>query len=181
MNLTKIEIVKKALEVNDAKEYYRVIGDDEDISISMTLDAAVIKAEQRTNLSLGIYRYEMSFDSFVQKITLLKPPLLEIESVLYLDKDDTYKELDYELFTCLAQPAFLLLQKPEDFKEAQRCIVVRYKAGYEDIPAPIKNWILIYGLTLFEQREGMVVGTSVSTEPSKYYDHLLDSYRIRPL
>ena len=52
--------------------------------------------------------------------------------------------------------------------------------GYTSVPEAITSWMLVYGLTLFENRENLVDGVSVSSEKQGYFNHLLDSYRSIP-
>ena len=61
-----------------------------------------------------------------------------------------------------------------------RRVVVRYTAGYLDedqVPAPIKKWMLMQIGSMYEHRESEVVG--VATNKLKYVDSLIQPYRVR--
>ena len=47
-----------------------------------------------------------------------------------------------------------------------------------DIPAGIKQWMLVYLGTLYEHREGVVAGTIVTPIPRGFVDGLLDPWRM---
>jgi hypothetical protein len=66
---------------------------------------------------------------------------------------------------------------------AVRCqpnaVLVRYTAGYVDaaaVPQEIKSWMLLRIGMLYENRESVVAGVSVTELP--YVDCLLDAYRV---
>jgi len=60
-------------------------------------------------------------------------------------------------------------------------VIVTFTSGYDKVPSAIQSWVLIYGLTLFENRENLVDGVSVNSDKEAYFNHLLDSYRIIPI
>lgn len=61
-----------------------------------------------------------------------------------------------------------------------RRVVVQYAAGYlndDQVPAPIKKWMLMQIGSMYEHRESEVVG--VATNKLKYVDSLIQPFRVR--
>ncbi|MFT7880708.1 MAG: hypothetical protein ABXS91_09980 [Sulfurimonas sp.] len=169
--------------LDEAKAFYRVIGADEDADIVRSISAATEKAEQITNRQLKMATYEGYLDAFVSSVKLPKPPFAAMTKVEYIDTDgETQSWTDY-CIDDVVEPAVMYFDSfPPDVKtEGVNNVIATFTSGYENVPEAIKSWILIYGLTLFENRENLVEGVSVSDVKSEYYSHLLDSFRIIPI
>ncbi|MDD5359487.1 MAG: phage gp6-like head-tail connector protein [Sulfurovaceae bacterium] len=165
----------------DAKSYYRVLGDESNVDIQMTIDAAVNKAEQMTNRQLCKATYEGYLDNFKDS-KIPKPPLVSVTKVEYLNTDgERVAYTDYEVDAISVPAVISFSSTPSDYKGGKNSVIVTFECGYETVPAAIKQWIFINGLTYFENRENIVVGATVSTDNKKYTDHLLDDYRIIPV
>lgn len=172
MRYTVVTPPQPAVTIDDAKAYYRIIGNDEDVVIEQTVSAATIQASDITGLGLGVATLDVYIDGFVDT-ALPKPPLQSVDSVSYVATDDTTKQYaDYSV----SDGVISFGNAPSDWNGEE--IVVRITTGYTDIPDRIKMWILITGLTLFEHRESLVEGTIVSDTKKSYHDHLLDEYRV---
>jgi len=183
----KLKLITPATEtpvtLDEAKAFYRVLGTEEDADILRTVKAATEKAEQITNLQLNTATYEGHMDSFPASVTLPKPPLVSMTKVEYVDVDGvTQAFTDYTLDD-IAYPAVLYFDSiPSDVKTGGvNNVIVTFESGYADVPDAIQSWVLIYGLTMFENRENIVIGASFSADGKQYYDHLLDSFRIVPV
>ncbi len=169
--------------IDEAKDFYRVIETDEDDVITMTITAATEKAEQITNRQLVQATYELYFDSFQNTIKIPRPPLVSVGKIEYIDVNgDVTLFTDYTLDD-IEDPAVIYIDDiPSDVEtEGINNVIVTFTSGYETTPSAIKSWILIYGLTIFENRENIAIGVSVDDSQKQYYDHLLDSYRIMPI
>ena len=185
--MMKLKLITPASEMpvtlDEAKAFYRVIGNEEDADVLRSINAATEKAEQITNLQICTATYEGYMDAFPVSVVLPKPPLVSVQKVEYIDADGlTQPFTDYDLDD-IANPAVIYFDsRPSDVKtDGVNNVIVTFEAGYSDVPDAIQSWVLIYGLTLFENRENIVVGASFSAEGKQYYDHLLDSFRIVPL
>ena len=165
----------KPVSLGEAKDYLRILHDDEDSLIDMLIAAATDKAEQITNRQLAQATYELYDDSVPSSVELPKPPLVEVVNVQAL-KDGAYVDIDYTLDD-KAEPAVLYIDdtSSDDEKNAFR---VSYKAGYSQCPHAIKQWILVQVATMYEQRESYSE-KSIANMPRTFVDHMLDSYRIR--
>lgn len=167
----------------EAQSFYRVIGSENDAEITRSLAAATEKAEQITNRQLVTATYEGYLDAFKSKVVLPKPPFASVTKVEYIDTDGATQLWTDFYMDDVSEPAVLYFDSfPSDVKtDGVNNVIITYVCGYDEVPQAINSWILIYGLTLFENRENTVIGTSVDTSQKKYYDHLLDSYRIIPV
>ncbi|MDD5406008.1 MAG: hypothetical protein PHE73_03580 [Sulfurovaceae bacterium] len=170
-----------AVSILDAKSHYRILDDGSDVDIQLTIDAATDKAEQMTNRQLCKATYEGYLDNF-KTSKIPKPPLVEVKKVEYLNTDgERVAYTDYEVDS-LVEPAEICFNStPTDYKGGKNSVIVTFECGYGNVPAAIKQWVLINGLTYYENRENIVVGTIVDTDNKKYTDHLLDDYRIIPV
>jgi len=169
--------------LEEAKAFYRVLGADEDDVITRTITAATEKAEQITNRQLVKATYEGYLDAFQSIVVLPKPPFVSVTKVEYIDVDGVTQVWTDFYMDDVIEPAVLYFSSfPSDVKTAGvNNVIITFECGYEEIPEAINSWIVIYGLTLFENRENLVEGTIVSDEKNKYFNHLLDSYRIIPV
>jgi len=169
--------------LEQAKAYYRVIGDEENEVIERTITTAISKAEQKTNRQLmGASSYEGYMDTFPNAVVLPKPPFISLSKIEYVDiEGETQLWEDYEIDDFVEPAVLHFLSKPIDANGKLNSIKITFDCGYIDLPEPIVSWCLIYGLTLFENRENLVIGTIVSEKAKDYYNHLLDSYRIIPV
>ena len=169
--------------LDEAKAFYRVIGSEEDADILRSIKAAIEKAEQITNLQLNVATWEGYMDAFPASVVLPKPPLVSVVKVEYVDVNGvTQPFTDYEV-DAIAYPAVLYFNSvPGDVRtDGFNNVIVTFESGYTDVPDAIQSWVLIYGLTMFENRENIVIGASFNADGKQYYDHLLDSFRIVPL
>lgn len=117
-------------------------------------------------------------------INLPKPPFVSITSVSYVDEvgdTQTIAEADYQLDTH-SEPAKIMPVYGTYWpatRDQANAVLIRFIAGYADadaVPQQIKNWMLLRIGTLYEHREGIASGVSISEIP--YIDRLLDEYKV---
>lgn len=169
--------------LEEAKAHLRVLHSDEDADIELKLNTAIEKAEEITNRQLGVATYEGYMDAWMPSAKLPKPPFVEVVKVEYVDADGVKKLMpDYEV-DAVQDPSVIYLNNfPSDMRTTGfNNVIITYKCGYEEVPAKVKSWVLLYMATLYEHRENLVEGTIVSDSKSRYFDHLLDSVRVRPV
>ncbi len=171
------------LTLDEVKAYYRVIGNSEDAVIIRTITAATEKAEQITNSQLQTATYEGYLDSFQSVVTLPKPPLVSVTKVEYTDTDGLTQEWTDYVVDDVAVPAVIYFDSfPSDVEtDGVNNVVITFECGYTTVPSAITSWMLIYGLTMFENRENVAINVSVDESLTAHYNHLLDSYRIIPV
>jgi uncharacterized phiE125 gp8 family phage protein len=169
--------------LEETKKFYRVIGTDQDTVITRTIGSATAKAEQITNRQFVIATYEGYLDCFKDAVKVPKPPLVSVDKVEYIDVDGvTQLWTDYTVDD-VVEPAVIYFDSfPSDVKtEGVNNVIVTFQCGYTEVPEPVQDFILNYGLTRFENREGEVIGTIVNDEIASNVKHLLDDYRIIPV
>ena len=68
---------------------------------------------------------------------------------------------------------------PEVLDRVREAVRLRYTAGYEALPAPIKAALLLMCGDLYENRETAVIGVSASKVPmAMAVENLLGPYRV---
>jgi len=168
--------------IDEAKAFYRVIGTDEDDVITRSITAATEKAEQITNRQLVEATYEGYLDAFQSVVVLPKPPFVSVTKVEYIDVDGVTQVWTDFYMDDVIEPAVLYFDSfPSAVKtDGVNNVIITFVCGYETVPSLIESFILNYGLTRFENREGEVIGTIVNSDIADNVKHLLDSYRIIP-
>ncbi|HVL75307.1 MAG TPA: head-tail connector protein [Noviherbaspirillum sp.] len=168
--------------LNEVKTHLRVDSalTADDGLIQSLVTAAMQTAEHRTGRSLLPQTWELALDRFPEKIALDKPPIIEVESVKYVDANGDLQilpESDY-LLDDFGEPGRLIPAYSKSWpmtREQPNAVRIRFRAGYENaaaVPQAIKQWILLTVGTMYENREGVVVGQSVQSLP--HIDGLLD-------
>ncbi|MFK5976895.1 MAG: hypothetical protein QM493_10330 [Sulfurovum sp.] len=166
----------------EAKAYFRILDDDQNDTIQLCVDTSIAIAEQRTNRVLCASDFSLTVQNF-ETVILEKTPFVSITSVKYEnDIGDMIAYTDYEYLSDELYDVCTLEfgAVPLDYQDGGDVIVV-YEAGYDPTPAPIQSFVLAHAATMFENREMLVVGASVTKTSKYFYDALLDSYRIIPV
>jgi len=183
MKTKLISAPSPAVSLAEAKSYFRILHDDEDADISRAIMAAQEKAEQITNRVLVKSTFEVTVDDF-SDVKLEKTPLLDVSKIEYISTDGTIKEVTefvYEMNVVDDRALVMVLEVPSDLKSGRGNVTITYEAGYETVPSQIQSYILIHGLTMFENRHLSKVEGEIDDGSTAYYGHLLDSYRIIPV
>lgn len=157
----------------EAKLHCRV---DESDTVSDALIGAYIDAATRwidgpagwLGRAIGSQELEWRSDSWPCHGFLLPyPPLIKILSVIYIDPDGDEQEWPVpEQVYWADMPA--VRGRTEDIK-------IRYRAGYETVPAPIKVAILLMVANYYENREAVGSGKAVLPMGA---EALLSTYRV---
>lgn len=172
----------------DAKLHLKVEEDvtEDDTLIASQIKAARIAAENFTMRQFITATYELFLDKFPTVINVPRPPLQSVTSIKYIDTDGAEQTLNASVYTVdtvsMAGRIVLAFEQSWPQTRAQiQAVTVEYKAGYGDAPADVLDDI-IAGMKLhlghlYENREDVVVGVSVSELP-KASESLLYPYRI---
>jgi len=110
-----------------------------------------------------------------------------VEKIEYIpDGSDSYVLLDpskYMVDTTV-EPGVVIRRNDATYPALSwmvNAVRVTFTAGYADaaaVPKSIKQWMLIRIATLFEHREEIVVGVSVTPIQNNYNDYLISKYRV---
>lgn len=167
-----------------AKAHLKVTDANEDALIASLIVTARREAENRTRRQLMTATYDLTLDAFPATIELPRPPLQSVTSITYVDADGATQTLAAEKYTVVNDsdgvPARIVPAVDEVWpatKAVPAAVVVRYVAGWagaDDVPEPIKQWMLLRIGGLYEQREDVGDVQSVG----RYVDCLLDAYTV---
>ena len=163
--------------LNLLRDHLRIVHDDEDHVLEQYLSAARMYAETTLCWRAFITQdLELVFDRwpgrYQQEVRLPRPPLQEVLSVKYKDRDNvehTIHEDDY-IVDVDSEPGRVIpvTSWPSGLAKANG-IRIQYRAGYgdtpDDVPTEIRQGILILAGHFFEVREPVVIGTSVMVVP----------------
>lgn len=171
----------------EAKAHLNILSTDDDILIEFLIGVATEQAEEITNRQLMRATYEMTMEILPERFELKKPPLAAVEKIEYIpDGSNIYSLLDPSFYVVdgTVEPAVVVKHRDMSYPAISwmpNAVRVTYSAGYSDaasVPKSIKQWILIRIATLYEHREEIVVGMSVTPIQNDYNDYLISKYRV---
>lgn len=154
--------------LEEAKNFCRILGDDDNMIIPLLIDAATDYAQNVTSRQLCTATYAVVVGGKESPLLLPKAPLKAITSVTC-----NGVELDYSLHYDY-DVAFIEFSATDD-------VTITYECGYDVIPASLKAWCLNKVSTLYENREQIIIGTIVQEISKSVIDCILDHYKVRYL
>lgn len=177
------------LTMDETKATIRVDATDDDALIVRLIIAARMQAENLTRRALVTQTWELYLEQFPSwSLFLPKPTLQSVTSITYLDELGVTQTLavDQYLVDIVSEPGRITPAYGIAWPFTRRqmnAVCVRFVAGYgtaADVPASIKNWILMRVGTAYENRKDLEIAyrqTLVQLPPS-FIDGLLDPYRV---
>jgi uncharacterized phiE125 gp8 family phage protein len=184
------------------KEHLRIIGNDDDETLKLYLDAATQGFEAYANQSLILQTVQQSFDSFpVENFFLLeRSPLHTFTAIQYYDVDGTIQTLNPSIYSVNndTTPPAISLKKGASWPSVDEnrlgAVICTYVAGYgvdaASVPSDIKQGLCLIVGDLFQGREdtiaqpGIVIARSFWGSnrffhkfKSYYYSHASQSYK----
>lgn len=138
--------------------------DDEVLSIF--IDSAIDTAENICNRSFrkDTYSYRVAA---VGSIELKPSPLISVESI----SDHTVEQ-----YIVTTDEVVGYVSPVEDWLTPQ--IEISYTVGYNELPKPVLNWILLRCASMYTNPADIITGTQMHQLPKSHVDGLLDPYRI---
>lgn len=176
------------ISVDELKMQARIDQDTEDALLAAYITAARADVEAILRRALIEQTWEMRLDAWwSDDLELPYPPLISVDSVSYVDADDTTHMLntgDYAVDT-MSEPGRLSLLVDTPTAELANFGGVRisYKAGYgsleTSVPEPIRQAIRLLAAHYYENRESVLSapGVNVAILPQAV-DMLLWPYRV---
>lgn len=178
--LKVIERPGEPITLQQAKDHLRIFHDDEDALIEQKLKSARAYAENTLIWrALAEQTLEYILPEFKNPIKLLRPPLIEVVSINYIDPAGDEQTLSADKYEVNAntEPAEI---KPVNSWPAGSNVKVRFKAGWPkeegagddpddygaNIPEDIINGLLLLTAHYYEMREPVVIGQTVNTIPA---------------
>ena len=175
--------------ISDAMNYARIDADADVVTLTGMITAARQEAEKITRRQLITASWELRLDCFRETIFLPMPPLQSVTTVKYLDTGGTERTLventDYIVDTysepARITPAYGMVWPPT--QSVMNAVRIVFVAGYgdddTDVPQSIRNWIMIFFGSLYENRElDIVANVTQAYTHLNFLGGLLDDYRV---
>lgn len=160
--------------VGEAKIHLRVSNTDDDAYITTLITAARKNLEIQMRRAFVNTTYKLQLDEFPEEIVLPGGTLQSVTHLKYYDEDgvqQTWTSSNY-LTDVYSVPGKLVRAPDIDWpsiQERTNAIEIQYVAGYgaaaSNVPADIRQAILIMVAHFYEHREPIITGTIVSDVP----------------
>lgn len=171
---------------------------DESATVGLFVQAIREKAETVTRRQLLTAQWELTLDGFPdynrEPIELPLPPLQSVDGITYIDNNGVEQILAPEIYRTVidvtpkgqpgrVRPAFG--QKWPATLDDTETVKILFTAGYgtksSDVPASIRQWILMNVANLYENRETETVanGKLTMVDLTTLADGLIDDFRVR--
>jgi uncharacterized phiE125 gp8 family phage protein len=173
--------------LDDAKAYLKLDTDDEDALVTTLVTAARLHVEGTTGRALLNQSWRLVLDDWpsVGLVRLPVGPLQSLTAITAYDINGDPVTLSTDGVLWDAQAAPTLLYLPAGFGDAVilrplQAIEIDYVAGYgpdpADVPATLRQALLLLVAYWFEHRDAVVLAGSGSVIPSGF-DQLVGAYR----
>lgn len=159
------------IDVQMVKDYLRIDYSDEDFLIQGMSSAARDHAERFLRRSLVPKTYELIVDGFHEQLALPNPPLISVDNVMVIDDEGNETQPTFKVKE--REPAILITDYDGSVDEMR----VEYQAGYNELPKSIEQALLLLTSHFYENRETVIVGTSVVKIPFSV-ESLLYPYKV---
>jgi uncharacterized phiE125 gp8 family phage protein len=168
----------------EAKAQCRVLHNAEDSLIDGLIPAARQYAEEYTRRAFITQTWRVTLDRFpAGKIYLPRAPLIDVTEVRYTDAMGASQVVAGVLTGVDAKGEFVAPAYGTDWpiaRDTYGAVTVTFQAGYglatTDVPAPIKQAILIRVDDLYQHRGSITTGTIVAH--TRVFENLLSHYRL---
>jgi uncharacterized phiE125 gp8 family phage protein len=177
------------ISVAEAKAHSRVDVADEDALFTSLILAARVFMERSLSLALITQSWSYYLDHWPRSFTVALPlsPVQAVTAVTVHDVDGGATVVDSESYAVdvLSQPARLVLQGglPSVVTRRLNAFEIAFTAGYgdtsADVPAPIRQALILLVAHWFEHREPVVLGALSQEVPAAVVGLLLPYRRVR--
>lgn len=99
--------------------------------------------------------FKLRLKNFPASIKIPKPPLVSITSITYTDLNNVIQTLDESKYEVInwSEPGKIVFNQAPSTNNKEGNITIEYVAGYETVPASIKQAIMMMIRTLYDNRE----------------------------
>lgn len=171
----------------EARRHLRLDDDEQDTLIEGYIAAATAHIDGPDGWlgrAIGEQTLEAGLDGFVyDPIRLPYPPLIKVESVRYEDATGVWRDLDpskYETRDGQVGSAWgTSWPSTRRYRGPSRSVLIRYRAGYSAVPAPIRVAILMMVADMY-RNPGEAGGTATAQKAaiSTPVEKLLAPFRV---
>ena len=167
----------------EAKLHLRVDHDDEDALISALISAARVDCEERLQRTLVTTGWTWTLDSFCGDGFVPRPPLVAVAGIRYFDASGAARDIPPEEYRADTSSDPGRIEPVSSWPATQdrlAAVTVEFSAGYgapADVPAPIRQWVLLAIGDMYANRERSADRPCV---PQSFADGLLDPYKVWP-
>ena len=170
----------------EAKAHLRITSTDDDVYITTLITVAREWAETYTARALITQTWDWTLDGFPAEPRVPKPELQSILSINYVDTDGDSQLLAASKYQVdiSYKPARVMPAYGEAWPATRsqfNAVTVQFKAGYgdsaSDVPAAIRQAMLLIIGELYERREDAIVGVPIS-KVHLAAENLAADYRI---
>ena len=174
----------------EARAQCRIAADDtaEDAMLAIYIQAAREAAEQELGRVLITRTIVQTMNAFpCQALRLQRAAVVAVASVEYRDQAGTWQTLPAESYVLdnMSGPGWLLPAAGTSWPataDMPGSVRITYSAGYgpstADIPAGVRQWILLNVAAMYAQREAIDASGRAAALPSRFVDRLLDAERL---
>lgn len=181
-----IEPPQPIITLAEAKQQLKVDADDDDALIEAYIAAAtghIDGPDGWLGRAIGVQTLEAALDGFVyDPIRLPYPPLIDVVSIRYEDVTGTWRDLDpatYELRDGEVGTAWgKSWPGTRAYRGASRSVRIRYRSGYEQVPASLRVALLMFVDDLYRNRGNVAVGTVGEIKMPMASSMLLQPFRV---
>jgi len=184
--LIPVETADPIVTLEEARAHLRVDFSDDDAYIETLSRVAEAAVSERLERTLGVTTWDYSIGSddicHYYDIRLPMPPLREIVSVSYFDETgaaQTFAASNYRAVGVGAPTGagvrLLGGSSWPSLRYGPEAMTIRFTAGYDDVPEPIRQAILLTVGQLYANR-GEMVQENLAEDPA--IKALLASYRV---
>jgi len=170
--------------VDEAKAHLRILGTDDDATITSLIEVATEQAEEITSRQLVEATWELYVDGLSESIELAKSPVQAVEKVEYIaEGSESFSLLEPSFYDVdiLSEPGNIYRKLNVSYPSVsavKNSVKITLRSGYEKVPAPIKQWMLLRLSTLYENRDEIVVGATPYLIESDYNHYLISKYKV---
>lgn len=174
------------LSLPSTKNFLRIIDNAEDETIQENILSAISEAEGLTNRQFAKATYELYLENFPREnFKFPKNPINEIVSIEYMDLNGSYQLLDsstYYLYKLHEVGKIEFEEYPNvQIKRHKQAVRITFTCGYSEseFPQDLRQYLRVKVSTLFEFREDIVSGTTISR--TNHIESIIEKYKIRSI
>jgi len=175
--------ISEPISLADVKNFIRTIPDDdsEDEAIIIPLITAAREfLENATGRSLARQTLTASLQNF-DTVRLPRPPFVSMDSVSYKDKDGNTIELDSTHYYLDDAEGILYFPSAPPVSELYPInpISVTYKTGYNELPKPLRQAMLMVIAHWYVNREAVQIGSRINEVAADFaLQHIIHQYKV---